>query len=147
MERTKVQARKDSFDARVSRKSNTSNNSQVSSDNLSLICKKVYHLVPDEKLQCYVKEFLNKPVEYEYYIVVKFLAPLKEHKLLKFVSLNKKFNSDLVKAFYCNPKDFDNNFGLLSKGNEVCISSAPGFVKFVLLRVSQSMHFNEEGRN
>lgn len=104
-------------------------------------------MVPNEKLQRYVKEFFSKPVESEYFmnnlveseIGIKFLGPLEEHELLKFVSVNMKFDSDLVKAFYCNLKvtsngleclfrnklikftldDFKNNFGLLLKGNKV----------------------------
>lgn len=63
-----------------------------------------------DKLQRYVSEFLNKPIECEYCVNklaetnlgVKFLAQLEEYSLLKFLSLNKKFNSDLIKAFYCN---------------------------------------------
>lgn len=120
-------------------------------------------MVSDDKLQWYVKEFLIKPVESEYYlnklaefeIGVKFLAPLEEHELFKFVSLNNKFDVDLIKSFYCNLKvtsdglechlrnkrvkftlkDFEIHFGLLSKENEVCISNAPDFVKFDLVKV------------
>lgn len=99
------------------------------------------------KLQRYVNEFLNKPVESEYYVSklvesefgVKFIALLEEHWLVKFLSLNRKFDLNPIKAFYCNLnvtsdgleyqfhnklvkftlKDFDTHFGLWSKENKV----------------------------
>lgn len=85
---------------------------------------------------------------------VKTLDPLEEHKLLKFLSLDKKFDLDLIQAFYCNLKEvgdglerrlrnklikfmlkyFDTHFGLWAKGSEVCISNAHYFVKFDLVK-------------
>lgn len=62
--------------------------------------------------QRYVDELLNKHVESEYYVnkldgfelSVKFLAPLVEHQLVKFLNLNKKFEHHLIKDFYFNLK-------------------------------------------
>lgn len=90
-----------------------------------------------------MNKFLNKPVESEYFVNklvetelgIKFLAPLEKHKLLKFISMNKKFDHDLIRYFNCNLtvtvdglefyfrkklvkfslKDFDTHFGLLEK--------------------------------
>lgn len=67
--------------------------------------KKVSHLILDDKLKRYVKYFFNKPVESEYFVTksteseegIKFLKPLEQHKLLKFIRLNRKFNPDNVK--------------------------------------------------
>lgn len=61
-------------------------------------------------MQLYFEKFLNKPIEPEYYVDktaeidlrVKFLKPFANHKLLKFIHLNKKFKPHYVKAFYCN---------------------------------------------
>lgn len=80
--------------------------------NSSLIIKKICFLIPNDKIQRYVDEFLNKPIKSEYYVSkmdksklgVKFMAPLEEHQLVKFLSLNRKFNPGIVKAFYCNLK-------------------------------------------
>lgn len=54
--------------------------------------------------------FLNKPIEHECYVdktskVVlreKILKLFADRKLLKFIGLNKRYNPDYVKAFYCN---------------------------------------------
>lgn len=156
--RSNIQASKDTSDARLPKTSNERKNTQAPSQDLSFIYQKVHHYAFYDKLKRYVKEFLNKTVESEYFvnklvkseIIIKFLEPLGEHRLLKFVSLNGKFNLNHVNLFYCNLKvtsdglecpfrdqlikftleDFKNHFGLLSKGDEVCISNAPVFVKF-----------------
>lgn len=83
--RTKVQDRKVTPDARVSQKLKVTKNSQASIHDSSIIHQKVHRLIPDDKLHGYVKEFLNKYVEFEYFanklveyeIGVKFLAALK----------------------------------------------------------------------
>lgn len=108
-------------------------------------------MAPNNKLMRYIEEFLNKPIEFEYYVnrsaefelEVNFLKPLLNYKLLKFIGLDKKFNPDHVRAFYYNLKvssnelgcdfhykvikftldDFRNRFELVSKGNDVCISN------------------------
>lgn len=91
------------------------------------------------------------------------MAPLEEHELLKFVCLNKKFDTYLVREFYYNHKvtndslechfrnklikftlkDFDTHFWLLSKGNEFCISSAHGFIKFDLVKSTSKSVFGD----
>lgn len=43
---------------------------------------------------------MNKLVKSE--LGIRFLASLENHKLVKFISLEKKFDSVLVKAFYFN---------------------------------------------
>ncbi|KAL5074230.1 hypothetical protein RYX36_013214, partial [Vicia faba] len=62
--------------------------------------------------------FVNQVFETK--LGIKFLAPLEKHKFLKFQSLNKKFDPDLIRAFYCN---------LTPKGDEICITSSPDFAK------------------
>lgn len=47
---------------------NASKNAQAYAQDLSFICKKVSYLVPNDKLNRYVKYFLNKPVEAEYFV-------------------------------------------------------------------------------
>lgn len=141
--------------------SNAHRNTQESDQDLSFICHKVNNFVYDDILKRYEKEFLNKPIESKYFfnkfveyeIGVRFLKQLKQHKLFKFIGTNRKFNPYPVKAFYCNLKvsnnglehvfhnqvikfmlyDFKHPFGLVSKGNEVCILNALGFdrVEFV----------------
>lgn len=66
--RTKVQERKDSFDATVHEMLKSSKVQQSSIQDSSLISKNFFDLVPDDKLQRYVNEFLNKPIESEYYV-------------------------------------------------------------------------------
>lgn len=78
-----------------------------------------------------------------------FLKPFGNHKLLKFIRLNRKFNPDHVKSFYCNLKvsstclecnfcnkvskftldDFKYYLGLESKENDACISNLIDFVR------------------
>lgn len=53
------------------------------------------------------------------------------------ISLECLFHNQSIKHTL---KDFDTHFELLSKGNEVCISSAPSFVKFDLVKsISKSV--------
>lgn len=66
--RTKVQERKDSFDARVHKMLKSSKVQQSSIQDSCLISKKFFDLVPDDKLQRYVNDFLNEPIESEYYV-------------------------------------------------------------------------------
>lgn len=69
-----MQASIDTYDARVtdSQSRNSSgckrSNVQASCQNLYFICQKVNHLIPDDKLMRYVKEFLSKPVKVEYFV-------------------------------------------------------------------------------
>ncbi|KAI5418922.1 hypothetical protein KIW84_043229 [Lathyrus oleraceus] len=64
----KYSPNKETFDARSARSLNASKNAQAYAQDLSFICKKVSYLVPNDKLNRYVKYFLNKPVEAEYFV-------------------------------------------------------------------------------
>ncbi|KAL5082020.1 hypothetical protein RYX36_010441 [Vicia faba] len=74
------------------------------------MCHKVIHLIPKDGLKWYHDNFLNKPIDPEYYVDSifetesrgKFLKLYANHDLLKFIGLSKKFNPGHVKAFYCN---------------------------------------------
>lgn len=48
--RSKVQASKNTYETRLPKKSSVSKNTQVSNQDLSFICHKARHLVPDDKL-------------------------------------------------------------------------------------------------
>ncbi|CAI8592780.1 unnamed protein product [Vicia faba] len=74
------------------------------------MCHKVIHLLPKDGLKWYHYNFLNKPIDPEYYVDSifetesrgKFLKLYANHDLLKFIGLSKKFNPGHVNAFYCN---------------------------------------------
>lgn len=77
------------------------------------------------------------------------MAPLEKHNLLKFLSLNKKFDHNLIRDFYGNLaviddrlecqfrnklikftlEDFDTHFGLWAKGDKICCSTTSNFSK------------------
>ena len=102
--RTKVKVRQATPNARVVKKKSSKN--QIA----EALCHKVKHLLPEDSLQVYQKKFLNNPVASEYYVgssskvelKAKFLKPFSFHHMLKFIGLNKKYNPDYVKVFYCN---------------------------------------------
>lgn len=67
-------------------------------------------------------------------------------KLIKVFFCNLKVTSDGLECHLCdklikfNLKYFETHFGLFLKGNEVCISSAHGFVRFDLVKsISKSI--------
>lgn len=84
----------------------------------------------------------------------KFLKPFVDHKLLKFIGLNKKFNPGHVKAFYCNLEqtlvgikskfkdcvvkfnymDFTKYLGLTSEGSYMFVAKSPDYdrIRFVV---------------
>lgn len=91
---------------------------------------------------------------------VRYLAQFEKHKLLKFLSLNKKFNQNLIKAFYYNLnvttngldchfrnklikftlKYFDTHYRLWEKRDEVGISNDLDFVEFDFVKsISKSV--------
>lgn len=169
--RTKVQTSRDSFDARVHHNSKSSKDHKGFNQYLYLISKKIHDLIPNDKLQRYVNLFLNKPIEFEYFVNKlvetelgeKFIAPLEEHSMLKFLSLNKKFDMDLIKTFYCNlivasdglecqfnnkmikftKKHFDTHFGVWSKENKFYFSNAPNFVKIDMVKSITKSDFSD----
>lgn len=101
--RTRVQARKVTPNTRIKKKSSKNQIAEA-------LCPKVKLLFPEDSLQVYQKKFLNNPVASEYYVgssskvelKAKFFKPFSFHHLLKFIGLNKKYNPDYVKVFYCN---------------------------------------------
>lgn len=112
---------------------------------------------PEENIQRYVNEFSNKNVEsgnlieklFKIKLVVRFWALREEHSLLRFLNFNKRYDPELIKAFYCNLKisdeglechfknklikfslsDFNTHFGLWARGDEICTTNAPKFSK------------------
>lgn len=64
----------------------------------------------EDSLKLFHAKFLNMPIKREYYVDkisdfefrAKFLKSFDNHKLLKFIGLNKRYNPHHVKAFYCN---------------------------------------------
>ncbi|CAI8613373.1 unnamed protein product [Vicia faba] len=72
-------------------------------------------LLPEESLLRYLCSFSIKPVESEYFVEknsetkigVELLASCENHGLMKFLSLKKDYDPELVKAFYCNLKTID----------------------------------------
>ncbi|KAI5408144.1 hypothetical protein KIW84_054109 [Lathyrus oleraceus] len=102
--RTKVKVAKATPDARVVKKKSTN------SQSAEALRHKVTHLLPEDSLRVYQERILNRLVDPEYYVDVnaeielrdKFLKPFADHKLLKFIGLNKKHNMDYVKSLYYN---------------------------------------------
>lgn len=90
--RTKIQARKESTDTRVHKKSKVGTAHQIFNIDSSLPSKTILKLIPEENLQRYVNEFLKKLIEYKYFIDmldetklgVRFLPPIEKHGLLNF---------------------------------------------------------------
>lgn len=98
---------------------------------------------------------MNKPIGLEYYVDKsaeidlrsKFYKPFDNHKLPKFIGSNKKFNPDLVKAFYCkleqtpggiesrfkdrvvkfNYLDFNTYFNLKLEGPSIDVARSPEY--------------------
>lgn len=105
---TKVQANKASTDGVSSKKEKWSSNTGLSS--LDKLCGNVAHLLPADSLQKYNDNFVYKLVDSEYYVnsyaenelKTKFLKPFDDKNILTFISLNRKYNPDYVKAFQCN---------------------------------------------
>ena len=70
----------------------------------------INYLLPEDSLQLNQEKFLNKLIDPECHVDAsaeielraKFLKPFSNHNLLKFLGLNKKYNSDYVKVLYCN---------------------------------------------
>ncbi|KAL5076143.1 hypothetical protein RYX36_015127 [Vicia faba] len=115
-----------------------------------------------DSFQNYQDKFLNKPADLEYYVdasvevelKANFLKSFFNHNLLKFIGINKKYNHDYVKAFYCNLlktssgienrfkdkiirfnfMDFNKYLGLTSNNLSVFAARLPGhdIVQFVL---------------
>lgn len=105
--KSKVQASKEKFDVRISKKESKPYSSNQAT---FVVCHKVKHLFHEYSLKLYSEKFLNKHIESEYYVNntfevelrAKFLKPFSNHKLLKFIGMNKKYNPNHVKNFYCN---------------------------------------------
>ncbi|CAI8589839.1 unnamed protein product [Vicia faba] len=80
------------------------------SQNIYVMSHKVIHQLLVDSLKWYHENFLNKPVDPEYYVDAtskvesreKILKQFANHNLLKFIGMSKKFNHYHVNAFYCN---------------------------------------------
>ncbi|KAL5099993.1 hypothetical protein RYX36_004320, partial [Vicia faba] len=101
--RTTVLEVKATSDVRIKKKSSNAQTTKA-------LCHKEKHLLLEDNLQLYQENFLNNPVDSEYYVNAysetelraKFLKPFAKEKLLKFIGLNNKYNHDYVEAFYYN---------------------------------------------
>lgn len=106
--RKKVQWSKESTNGVLSKRTKCSSGS--SSSSLILLHSKVAHLFAEDNLQKYQDKLLYKPVDPRYFIdstaevelKTKFLKPFADNNLLTFIGMKRKYNPDLVKAFYCN---------------------------------------------
>lgn len=154
-----MQESKDSYDGKMSKKS--SKNSSSSNQAISALCYKVKHLLSEDSLKVYSEKFLNKPIELEYYVDTsseiefraKFLKPFPDHKLLKFIGLNKIFNPNHVKEFYYNLErtnvviesrfkdcvikfdysDFIKHFGLKSEDSSLTIAESSQYDRILFV--------------
>lgn len=80
--------------------------------NFVILLHKVNHLILEDEFKIFFEIFLNKSHDQESYVTkqvettlkMDFLQMFENHKLLKFLGINKKFNSDHVKSFYCDVK-------------------------------------------
>lgn len=101
--KSKVHASKEKFDVRMSKKESKPYSSNQAT---FVVCHKVKHIFHEYSMKLYSEKFLNKHIESEYYVNntfevelrAKFLKPFSNHKLLKFIGMNKSITLIMSKT-------------------------------------------------